>query len=61
LGGWLVARFLGRVGAALWLLSSCVGLFAVAAKDNVLQEGSGKNVTQMCVGSGEARVVLLAG
>jgi len=42
LGGRLAARFLGRVGAALWLLSSCVGVLAVAAKDNVLQEGSEK-------------------
>jgi len=35
-------------GAALWLLSSCEGVLAVAAKDNVVQEGWAKNVTQ-CV------------
>jgi len=42
---------LGRVfwsvpDAALWLLSSREGVSAVAAKDNVLQEGRAKNVTQ---------------
>jgi len=42
--GWI---FWGAVfgcvsGAALWILSSCAGIRAVAAKDNVLRQGRQK-------------------
>jgi len=44
--GRLGARFLVCGWCSSLAFASCVGVLAMAAKDNVLQEGWAKNVTQ---------------
>ena len=49
-----MARFLVCVGCSSLAFVPCVGVSAVAAKDNVVQAGWAKNVTQKN-NEGEAR------